>query len=76
VLLIPFNDLKALALFEQAVSIETSNFDPYATKAVFEKVFKPQVSINLIKETYMLIKGPIKVPVAGARRMKSYLRRP
>jgi glutathione S-transferase len=42
--LIPLgNDLKALARFEQAASIETANFDPYAVKAVFEKVMKPYV---------------------------------
>ncbi|KAF8626925.1 hypothetical protein AX17_006426 [Amanita inopinata Kibby_2008] len=37
--LIP-TDPKAKALFEQAASIETSNFDPYASGAVFEKMFK------------------------------------
>ncbi|KAF5359181.1 hypothetical protein D9756_003601 [Leucocoprinus leucothites] len=39
--LIPLKDVKAIALFEQAASVEVSNFDPYAVKAVFEKVFKP-----------------------------------
>ncbi|KAL0953092.1 hypothetical protein HGRIS_004363 [Hohenbuehelia grisea] len=37
--LIP-SDLKKNALFEQAASIEHSNFDPSASKAVFENVFK------------------------------------
>ncbi|RDB29481.1 hypothetical protein Hypma_014953 [Hypsizygus marmoreus] len=37
--LIP-TDLKANALFEQAASVELSNFDPSASKAVFENVFK------------------------------------
>lgn len=32
---------KALALFEQAISIETSNFDPYASNIARERVFKP-----------------------------------
>lgn len=36
-------DLKANALFEQAVSIEGSNFDPYASAAVAEMIFKPYV---------------------------------
>ncbi|KAH7922081.1 glutathione S-transferase [Leucogyrophana mollusca] len=31
---------KAEALFEQAVSIEISNFDPFASKIGFERVFK------------------------------------
>ncbi|KAF8875523.1 glutathione S-transferase [Infundibulicybe gibba] len=34
-------DPKANALFEQAASIEYSNFDPAASGAAFEKVFKP-----------------------------------
>ena len=38
--LIP-TELKARALFDQAASIETSNFDAFASKAVFEKIFKP-----------------------------------
>lgn len=35
------SDIKALALFEQAASIETSNFDPGASGITKEKVFKP-----------------------------------
>lgn len=42
--LIP-SDLKANALYQQAVSIETSNFNDYVEKAVVEKVFKPYVII-------------------------------
>jgi glutathione S-transferase len=38
--LIP-TDLKAKARFEQAASTEQANFDPYASKIVGEKVFKP-----------------------------------
>ncbi|GLB45764.1 putative GST superfamily protein [Lyophyllum shimeji] len=38
--LIP-DDPKAKALFEQACSVETSNFDSLVAKAVAEKVFKP-----------------------------------
>ncbi|KAG5634673.1 hypothetical protein H0H81_001136 [Sphagnurus paluster] len=37
--LIP-TDLKGNALFEQAASIESSNFDPSASAAVFENLFK------------------------------------
>lgn len=37
--LIP-TDLKELALFEQAASIEQNNFDPYASGIGAEKVFK------------------------------------
>lgn len=39
-LLIP-KDAKDKALFEQAASIETANFDGFASKAVSEKIFKP-----------------------------------
>ena len=38
--LIP-KDPKGRAKFEQAASIETSNFDPYASPLTFEVVFKP-----------------------------------
>jgi len=34
-------DAKGKALFEQAASIEYSNFDPFCSKAVAEMVFKP-----------------------------------
>ncbi|CAL1708529.1 unnamed protein product [Somion occarium] len=37
--LIP-KDIKKLAKFEQAASIETADFDPYASKIGWEKVFK------------------------------------
>lgn len=40
--LIP-NELQAKALFYQASSVETANFDPCAHKAVLEMVFKPCV---------------------------------
>lgn len=36
-------DLSAYAAFEQAASIEASNFDPFASGIVGEKVFKPCV---------------------------------
>ncbi|KAG7085972.1 hypothetical protein E1B28_003497 [Marasmius oreades] len=39
--LIPTGDVKKIALFEQAASIELSNFDAFAASAVAEIVFKP-----------------------------------
>ncbi|KAF5339184.1 hypothetical protein D9611_011203 [Ephemerocybe angulata] len=42
--LIP-RDLKAKGLFEQAASVELSNFDYYATRAVFEVVYKPKLGL-------------------------------
>ncbi|RXW17598.1 hypothetical protein EST38_g8248, partial [Candolleomyces aberdarensis] len=41
--LIP-KDLKAKALFEQAASIEAFNYNPSASKAVFDKIFKQQLT--------------------------------
>ncbi|KAJ2924530.1 hypothetical protein H1R20_g12560, partial [Candolleomyces eurysporus] len=41
--LIP-KDLKAKALFEQAASIEAFNYNPIASKAVFDKIFKPELT--------------------------------
>ena len=39
----PF-DHQAYGLFEQGASIEVTNFDPYASGAVFEIMFKPCVA--------------------------------
>ncbi|KAH6913539.1 glutathione S-transferase [Coprinopsis sp. MPI-PUGE-AT-0042] len=39
--LIPLTDIKKKAIFEQAASVETANFDAHAATAVFEKLFKP-----------------------------------
>lgn len=33
-------DVRAYALFEQAASIELSNFDPFVSQIAFERVFK------------------------------------
>ncbi|KAF6755351.1 glutathione S-transferase [Ephemerocybe angulata] len=41
--LLPTADLKARALFEQAASIETSDFDQYASHIVMEGLFKPMM---------------------------------
>lgn len=39
--LIPMKDANVQGLFEQAASIETSYFDPYASGIIVEQVFKP-----------------------------------
>ncbi|KAG6845253.1 hypothetical protein H0H87_011988 [Tephrocybe sp. NHM501043] len=49
--LIP-TELKAKGLFEQAASVELNNFDPYANKAVFEKVFKPYLGLTPDQATF------------------------
>ncbi|KAJ3530050.1 hypothetical protein NMY22_g8734 [Coprinellus aureogranulatus] len=41
--LVPTKDVKARAMFEQAASVETSDFDMFASKAVFEMIFKPMM---------------------------------
>ncbi|TEB33526.1 glutathione S-transferase [Coprinellus micaceus] len=41
--LLPTKDVKSRAMFEQAASIETSDFDMFASKAVFEMIFKPMM---------------------------------
>ena len=38
--LIPTKDIKAQFLFEQAASVEVSNFDAYASAIVAERAFK------------------------------------
>ncbi|KAI0943403.1 hypothetical protein AcW1_002573 [Taiwanofungus camphoratus] len=39
-------DLKKTALFEQAASIELTNFDPFASGIAFEKVIKPRKGLG------------------------------
>jgi glutathione S-transferase len=39
--LLPTGDQKKVALFEQAASIETSNFDPFASGIASQRVFIP-----------------------------------
>ncbi|KAF9049652.1 glutathione S-transferase [Hymenopellis radicata] len=46
------SDLKTIALFEQAASIEQNAFDPYATKCVFEKVIFPLQGLTTNQEAY------------------------
>ncbi|KAK0469403.1 glutathione S-transferase [Desarmillaria tabescens] len=41
--LIPTDDLKKIALFEQAASVEQSSFDPYVTTVGMEKIIKPRL---------------------------------
>ncbi|KAI5122250.1 hypothetical protein M0805_007115 [Coniferiporia weirii] len=44
--LVPTSDLKKLALFEQAASIESNNFYPYAAGLAAEKIFKPMKGLK------------------------------
>ncbi|KAH6907359.1 glutathione S-transferase [Coprinopsis sp. MPI-PUGE-AT-0042] len=48
--LVPLDDLKKKALFEQAVSIEAANFDAHAAVAVFDKIFRPYVQSRTDQE--------------------------
>ncbi|KAJ6577057.1 glutathione S-transferase [Mycena vulgaris] len=45
-------DVQGKALFEQAASIEYSNFDPFCSKAVAEMVFKPMRGMTSDKATF------------------------
>ncbi|KAI0696179.1 glutathione transferase [Cytidiella melzeri] len=60
------SDLKATALFEQAASIETSNFDGYAHTLSFEKIVKPMLfgkptNEEVVKETLAILESKLKV---------------
>ncbi|KAK7006276.1 glutathione S-transferase [Favolaschia claudopus] len=46
------SDIKGKALFEQAASIEYSDFEPYAYPTVREKVFKPMRNLPTDKAVY------------------------
>lgn len=63
--LIPTN-IQAQGLFEQAASIESFNFDPYASGIVFEKVFKKCVTTrrffcNSLNCLFLLLLIDVKV---------------
>ncbi|KAJ2923723.1 hypothetical protein H1R20_g13374, partial [Candolleomyces eurysporus] len=49
--LIP-KDLKAKGQFEQAASVEASNFDPYVTALYFEKILKPYMGLTPDEATF------------------------
>ncbi|KAG7451460.1 glutathione S-transferase [Guyanagaster necrorhizus] len=49
--LIPTHDLKKIALFEQAVCIEQSSFDPYVTAVGMEKIINPRKGIQTNEAT-------------------------
>ncbi|KAI5121724.1 hypothetical protein M0805_009017 [Coniferiporia weirii] len=44
--LIPTGDVKKIGLFEQAVSIESSNFNPSASAFAAEKIFNPMFGVK------------------------------
>ncbi|KAE8376964.1 glutathione S-transferase [Aspergillus bertholletiae] len=46
----PESDLKAWALYQQALSIEQSYFDPIVSQIAFEKVFKPRKGLGATDE--------------------------
>ncbi|EIM90667.1 glutathione S-transferase-like protein [Stereum hirsutum FP-91666 SS1] len=56
-------DLSAYAAFEQAASIEASNFDPFASGIVGEKVFKPMRGLTTneerVKELYATLEAKL-----------------
>jgi hypothetical protein len=63
--LIPTN-IQAQGLFEQAASIEASNFDPYASGIAFEKAFKKYVVkrrslYNSLHNLFLLFSIDVKV---------------
>ncbi|KAF9037898.1 glutathione S-transferase [Hymenopellis radicata] len=46
------SDLKTIALFEQAASIEQNSFEPYASKCGMEKVIFPRLGLTTNQEAY------------------------
>ncbi|KAF9259398.1 glutathione S-transferase [Marasmius fiardii PR-910] len=64
-LLPDFNDLESTALFEQAVSIEGSNFDAFAYPAVAEMVFKPRRGITPNPATFQSLVEQLDAKLKG-----------
>jgi len=52
-------DLKALAIFEQAASVELCNFEAYAAKLVGEIVFKPYYGLTPNQEVAATLKSEL-----------------
>ncbi|TDL23356.1 glutathione S-transferase-like protein [Rickenella mellea] len=63
--LIPVGDLKKLALFEQAASIEQADFDPYAYGYALEKIFKPAMGLQPNDAFAEQLKGTLEKKLQG-----------
>ncbi|PSR73844.1 hypothetical protein PHLCEN_2v10326 [Hermanssonia centrifuga] len=59
------SDLQAWAKFEQAASIELSNFDPFASGIAVEKVFKPMHGIQSSQEMIELYATTLAAKLYG-----------
>ncbi|KAF8645478.1 hypothetical protein AX16_007763 [Volvariella volvacea WC 439] len=66
--LIP-NGLKARTLFEQAASIESFYFDPYASNMVEEKLFKPYIGLTPDEEVWSKLNEALKAKLDGYERI-------
>ncbi|KAH9933998.1 glutathione S-transferase [Epithele typhae] len=62
-------DLEAVALFEQAASVEMSNFDPSASKLAFENLFKPMVGQTADTEVVKALVQVLEGKIAGYEAM-------
>ncbi|KAL0947927.1 hypothetical protein HGRIS_010558 [Hohenbuehelia grisea] len=70
-LLPPSGDLKAVALFEQAASVEAFNFDPAVSEIVAEKVFKPMRGAQTDDARVEVLKETIKAKLQGYEKILS-----
>jgi glutathione S-transferase len=59
----PASDVKATAIFEQAVNSEAFNFDKYAAEICWEKVLKKYGAVELLNRT-----GKLKFPALLGRK--------
>ncbi|CEJ62805.1 Putative Glutathione S-transferase [Penicillium brasilianum] len=65
-------DLKAFALFQQAVSIEQAYFDPIVSQIAFEKVFKPRKGLGATDEARVqALLGQLNAVLEGYERVLS-----
>ncbi|TDL23359.1 glutathione S-transferase-like protein [Rickenella mellea] len=58
--LMPLGDLKKMAIFEQASSVEQSEFDPYAAGYAKEKFIKPLMGLSTNEEAAEFLKGTLE----------------
>lgn len=67
--LLPSQDAKALAVFEQAASVEASYFDPAITQLAYEKMFKRFVNFRVLMR--LVSRAKVLAQHDGSRRCRS-----
>ncbi|KAG8987417.1 hypothetical protein FRB90_003357 [Tulasnella sp. 427] len=65
------SDLKAVALFEQAASVELADFDPPASGLAYEKIIKPRTGLTTDEKRVQTLNETLKSKLDGYERILS-----